>query len=296
MNGVVVSGGLCPGLNCIIHELTKHHKSKNIIGFIGGYKGIYDRNYSALKESDTMGYRNKGGCFIKSSRVDFDSSKLADNINEIGIHKLYVIGGNGSLSGAHLLARSLTNTKVVGIPKTIDNDIPGIEYSFGFFSAVEKTRACIESIETECEVYNAIGIVQVMGRQSGFIAHYSSLSSGNVDITLLPEEPFNLIQFVENVRSVYAKKRRCLIVVSEGLGKNIGEVLYQTLRLEFPAVPFKYLDPSYYVRTTNPCSYDIVHCCTLAYNAFVCSKSDVCVSKDALVPLSDIYAKTKYLY
>ena len=297
MNAIVTSGGLCPGLNCVVHELTKNHRSKNIIGFIKGYKGLLNKQYITLDTDYTSRYRNTGGCLLGSSRVDFDCDMISNAITDMNIDKLYVVGGNGSLSGAHTLAQTLRNrTQVVGIPTTIDNDIPHVEASFGFHSALVKTLEAINSIEIECNAYDAIGIVQVMGRDSGFIGHYSSVCHGNVDITLVPENKLNMTKFLDDVENIYDKKQKCLIVVSEGVSKNIGEQLYNTLKLHFSNVAFKYIDPSYIVRTVEPCAYDLLYCTNLAKEAYKCKETDVCVTNDGCVPLEKIYNKTKYLY
>jgi len=204
---IVTCGGLCPGLNNVIREITKTlHQSYGIDGTVygiqGGYRGFYDKAKHLqpviLTPELVENIHHNGGTCLGSSRGGFDLDKIINFLEEKKVCQLYVIGGDGTHRGAFkihegCMERGL-NISVAGIPKTIDNDIDYIDHSFGFSSAVEAAQYAIRSAKTEavCNLPNGIGIVKLMGRSAGFIAAHATMASSDVDLCLVPEVPIVL--------------------------------------------------------------------------------------------------------
>jgi len=304
VGAVVTCGGLCPGLNNVIrevvHSLIYLYGAKRIIGIRGGYNGFCDPTYKPmdLTPENTAECHHAGGTILASSRGGFDSEKIIAFLVKHGINQLYVIGGDGTHRGAYLLsqeciARGL-NISVVGIPKTIDNDVDLIDRSFGFQTSVEAAQDAIRSahIEAQCNMPNGVGIVKLMGRSSGFIAAHATLGSGDVDLCLLPEilieldGPNGCLPFL--MKRVQ-EKGYAVVVVAEGAGEEllgesaevdaggnrklpaIGEYLADKLRYYFAqygqVVTVKNIDPSYMIRSVPANASDAVYCMLLGQNA-----------------------------
>lgn len=186
---IVTCGGLCPGLNTVIRELTDclsfQYGVVDIFGIPQGYRGFYSKEWIPLTTEKVDNIHKMGGTVLGSSRGGFDLNKIVDSIVQHGIDQVYVIGGDGTIRGAAALSEECLRRKlqvtVASIPKTIDNDIPIIDKSFGFDTAVEEASKAIDAAHTEVSCFpNGIGIVKLMGRNSGFIALYASLSSREV--------------------------------------------------------------------------------------------------------------------
>lgn len=176
-------GGLCPGLNVVIRELVMclhyNYEVREIYGIKWGYKGCYtdvENNWLKLTPKVVTTVHKEGGTMLGSSRGGFDADKILDSFVQRGINQVYLIGGDGTHRGINALIKRAHERNVVisfaGIPKTIDNDIPLIDYSFGFNTSVEIASQMIDAAYTEAvSSYNGIGVVKLMGRYAGFIAH-----------------------------------------------------------------------------------------------------------------------------
>ena len=199
--GIVTCGGLCPGLNDVIRgivqELTEHYRVAHIYGFRNGYAGLTPKHRERVVELDLHAVRdinNDGGTILGSSRGDQDPGEMVDTLVELGIDVLFVIGGDGSMRGAMKLTSVIDerglDIAVIGIPKTIDNDLPYTDQSFGFQTAFAQATEFIASVFVESQAAeNGVGIVKLMGRHSGFIACYAALSNNDADFVLIPEVP-----------------------------------------------------------------------------------------------------------
>ncbi|KAL2928957.1 ATP-dependent 6-phosphofructokinase 3 [Bienertia sinuspersici] len=219
---IVTCGGLCPGLNTVIRELVcgldYMYGVKNILGIEGGYKGFYARNTIKLTPKIVDSIHKRGGTILGTSRGGYVTSKI-----------VYIIGGDGTQKGASVIYQEVRKrglkVAVVGIPKTIDNDIPIIDKSFGFDTAVEEAQRAINAAHTEAEsVENGIGLVKLMGRDSGFIAMFATLASRDVDCCLIPESPFYLEGpggLYEFISRRLRENGHMVIVVAEGAGEKL---------------------------------------------------------------------------
>ena len=288
---IVTCGGLCPGLNTVIRELyiTLHHKYgvKFVYGVKNGYKGFYSDNLVRLDDDIIRDIHHKGGSILGTSRGGTDVKKIVDSIAHRGISHLYAIGGNGTQKGLFEINKEIKKrglcVSVVGIPKTIDNDLCIIDKSFGFDTSVQEAQRAIQAAKVEIEAFNnAVGIVKVMGRNSGFIAMYSSLASKDVDCCLIPEIPFDIEYdhgVLHYIKECLHKKDKILIVVSEGAGqhyindpvnKNLNDFgiwLCEVVRSNVPNVCIKYIDPTYTIRAITPNASDSIYCTILAQSA-----------------------------
>ena len=202
--GIVTCGGLCPGLNDVIRALTfcsrDSYGVKRVLGFKYGYEGLVAKYYHypiELTTDNTDEIHEKGGTILKSSRGPQDTDEIINTLIHYGVNVLFTIGGDGTQRGARDIVegvkkRNLPNS-VIGIPKTIDNDVSLIQRSFGFETAVEATWDIITNAHSESKAYrNGVGLVKLMGRESGWIAASSTLSNSSVNFCLVPEVPFDL--------------------------------------------------------------------------------------------------------
>jgi 6-phosphofructokinase 1 len=304
--GIVTCGGLCPGLNDVIRtitlSLTWQYGVRNIFGFRYGYAGLSSNAPAPplLLTPDLVdGIHLKGGDILSSSRGPQDMDDMIDNLLELDIGVLFTIGGDGTLQGARELVKAIARRKlqisVIGVPKTIDNDISGIEQSFGFSTAVEATRAAIHSAHEEARgAWNGTGLVKLMGRDSGFIAAYATLANSDVNFCFVPEVPLVL----EGERGLLPalekrldRKHHAVIVVAEGAGSTLtqtpgdsktdasGNVLHEDIglllkhriveyfRRKQKPLSLKYIDPSYMIRSLPADSNDSAFCVMLGQNA-----------------------------
>ncbi|KAH7865992.1 hypothetical protein Vadar_013937 [Vaccinium darrowii] len=230
---IVTCGGLCPGINTVIREIVcgLHYMYgvNRFLGIEGGYRGFYSRNTIPLTPKDVNDIHKRGGTILGTSRGGHDTSKIVDSIQDRGINQVYIIGGDGTQKGASVIFEEIQRcglkVAVAGIPKTIDNDIPVIDKSFGFDTAVEEAQRAINAAHVEAESFeNGVGVVKLMGRFSGFIAMYATLASRDVDCCLIPESPF----YLEGPGGLfdYMEKRlkengHLVIVIAEGAGQEL---------------------------------------------------------------------------
>nr|ACG35405.1 6-phosphofructokinase 2 [Zea mays] len=303
---IVTCGGLCPGLNTVIRELVcglyDMYGVSSVVGIEGGYKGFYSKNTVALTPKSVNDIHKRGGTVLGTSRGGHDTAKIVDCLQDRGINQVYIIGGDGTQKGASVIYEEVRRRglkcSVVGVPKTIDNDIAVIDKSFGFDTAVEEAQRAINAAHVEAEsAENGIGVVKLMGRNSGFIAMYATLASRDVDCCLIPESPFylegkgGLLEFVERRLK---DNGHMVIVVAEGAGQDliarsmnfvdtqdasgnkllldVGLWLSQKIKDHFkkkPSFPItlKYIDPTYMIRAVRSNASDNVYCTLLAHSA-----------------------------
>jgi len=300
--GVVTCGGLCPGLNNVIRglvmELSENYGVTDIVGFRDGYRGLVDGQPPVPLTPDLVAdIHNRGGTILGTSRGSQDTDKIVSTLVRLGISVLMVIGGDGSLRGAQEIADVAdlrgVRLSVVGVPKTIDNDVPYIDHSFGFQTAFGRATDSIRAAHTEASsTPNGVGLVKLMGRHSGFIACYAALASHDVDFVLVPEVPFSLdgpTGFLECLRQRVQRHGHAVIVVAEGAGQelcvpdgsrdasgnarlaDVGQLLRQRITADFAAtgteLSLRYVDPGYAIRSVPANGYDAVYCLRLAQAA-----------------------------
>jgi 6-phosphofructokinase 1 len=300
--GIVTCGGLCPGLNDVIRalvlELTQHYGVTRIYGFRHGYQGMvagYGHPTVDLTPATVAGINEYGGTILGTSRGNQDPDAIVDCLEQLGVNILFVVGGDGSMRGAlgisEVIAARDRRIAVVGVPKTIDNDIPYIDQSFGFQTAFGKATEAIRAAQVEAQsVPGGVGLVQLMGRHSGFIACYAALANNDADYVLIPEVPVDVDAFLEHLRQRVARDRHAVVVVAEGAGQeylreqprrtdasgnvrlgDFGIYLRGRITEHFAAhareCNLKYVDPSYAIRSVPANPYDSVYCIRLAHSA-----------------------------
>lgn len=239
--GVLTGGGDCPGLNAVIRAVTKDalHHGFEVIGICDGYLGLIENRTRRLGADEVAGIVSEGGTILGSSNkanpfqfaVGKDDSgrpimrdvseKALATIRDNGIDALAVIGGDGTMTIAKLLA-DRSGTPIVGIPKTIDNDLYGTELTFGFLTAVSIATEALDRVHTTAQSHQRAMVVEVMGRNAGWIALYAGIA-GSADVILLPEIPFNFETIARTVRERSARGRCTIICVSEGARPLGGE-------------------------------------------------------------------------
>lgn len=300
--GIVTCGGLCPGLNNVIKGLvtvlSQEYGSTSITGFMYGYQGLlktsqYKPVELTVQMVDTI--HRDGGTILGSSRENQDTIELVDTLVRLNIDMLFCVGGDGTQRGAADLVDEIKKRNlpisIIGIPKTIDNDLRFVEKTFGFETAVHTASEVITSAHNEAEgADNGIAIVKLMGRDSGFIAASATLANSVVDFCLIPEIEFTLDELCKAVKRRLDLAHHAVIVVAEGAGQtlfsglpttkdaagnilkhDIGSLLKDELSKYFKKndqkVSIKYLDPSYHIRSVAAIANDAIFCYLLAENA-----------------------------
>lgn len=220
---VITSGGDASGMNATIRAVTRYaiHKELEVYGFYEGYKGLIDNSFKVLDVSSVGGIIDRGGTFLYSARSErfrcSEGQKEAiESLKKNNIEGLIVIGGDGSFKGAHDLHKQ--GIQVVGIPATIDNDIPGTDYSIGFDSTLNVIIDLISKIRDTAYSHDRIFVIEVMGRNSGLIAINTGLACG-ADFILVPERKVDLISIADDIKENRKDKRHTLIVVAEGAAR-----------------------------------------------------------------------------
>lgn len=338
---IVTCGGLCPGINNVIRSIVMQ------LYYRYGVKKIYGMRYGFMGFIPKFGYEpymltpdlvhdihSKGGSILSSSRGRQDIGEIVDCLERKDISLLFTIGGDGTLRGAQAIYNEIEkrglHISVIGVPKTIDNDISYVEKTFGLETAFSIAGKAIKSAHTEAiGAPNGIGLVKVMGRMSGFIAANAALALNEVNFVLVPEIPFNL----EGPRGLFTQlekrlqnKSHAVIVIAEGAGQDIiknkatetdasgnirlgdiGIFLKSSIKEHFKKkvglpVNVKYIDPSYLVRSVPANAHDAIFCLQLAQNAVhagMAGKTGMIVGiwngKFTHVPLSLVTAGNKYL-
>ncbi|PKI75970.1 hypothetical protein CRG98_003628 [Punica granatum] len=259
----------------------------SVLGIEGGYRGFYARNTIPLTPKVVNDIHKRGGTILGTSRGGHITSKIVDSIEDRGINQVYIIGGDGTQKGAAVIFEEIRKrglkVAVVGIPKTIDNDIPVIDKSFGFDTAVEEAQRSINAAHVESEsIENGIGVVKLMGRHSGFIAMYATLASRDVDCCLIPESPFYLEGpggLFEYIEKRLKENGHMVIVIAEGAGQELLSKIMRKMD-EADASGNKLLqdvglwishrikvDPTYMIRAIPSNASDNVYCTLLAHSA-----------------------------
>ena len=303
--GIVTCGGLCPGLNDVIRAIVMclwyHYGVRNISGIRYGYRGFLEEcglPEMTLSPEVVRDVHHTGGTMLGSSRGYGDRvEQIVNSIERMGLNMLFTIGGDGTQKGALNISREVRRrgleVAVVGIPKTIDNDLSYVQRSFGFETAVSRAVEAVASAHIEAEgAIKGVGLVKVMGRQSGFIAAHTALAINDVNYVLIPEVPFDLDG--DNGLLAYLEQRldrrdHAVILVAEGAGQDllaascgtdasgnpklsdIGLFLKEQINDYFRGksidINLKYIDPSYIIRSAPANPNDSVYCTRLATNA-----------------------------
>jgi 6-phosphofructokinase 1 len=303
---IVTCGGLCPGLNDVIaglvRTLTYHYRVRRIVGIRNGYQGFvpsYGHDVVDLTPESVRDIATDGGTVLGTSRGPQDPEEIVDCLERLHVNVLFVVGGDGSMRGAMQIAREVAERglliAVVGIPKTIDNDIPYIDQSFGFQTAFSLASDAIRAAQVEAKsTANGIGLVKLMGRHSGFIACYAALARSGADAVLIPEVPFALDGehgLLAHVRRRVSERGHAVVVVAEGAGQellgghesdardasgnaklhDIGPWLRRRIGDHFSdagiETSIRYIDPSYAIRSVPANPYDSVYCVRLSQAA-----------------------------
>ncbi len=240
--GVLTAGGDCPGLNGVLRGLVKaaaFNHEMQVVGFLDGYAGMLNDRTMRLDLETVSGILSRGGTILGSSNRDDpfrvpvgsgDALSFADRsedalrvFDRYGLQMLIVIGGDGSLTIAHQLAQK--GLPVIGIPKTIDNDLAATDVSFGFDTALETATDALDKLHTTAQSHHRIMVLEVMGRYAGWIALQAGLAGGG-DVILLPEIPFRVDQVVAAIKErSFHGRRYTLIVISEGARTETGEMV-----------------------------------------------------------------------
>ena len=217
--GILTGGGDCPGLNAVIRAVVRKghfHYNDEFVGFMEGWRGLLEDKTMPLDLSTVGGILPRGGTILRTSRTN--PAKRSDGIqtclDALRRHKvdaLVAIGGDDTLSVAQKLFEK--GAHVVGVPKTIDNDLAGTDYTFGFDTAVNVATSAIDRVHTTAEAHNRVMVVEVMGRDAGWIAIYSGIAGG-ADVILIPEQPFDIEKVAETIRLRHARGRYFSIVVA----------------------------------------------------------------------------------
>lgn len=316
---IATCGGICPGLNNVIRAVVRcfwyRYNVRRISGIRFGYQGLLENSPYPLMTLDpdvVDEIQEKGGTILGSSRGGGERvEEIVDSLERLNINILITIGGDGTLRGAWEVAEEIKkrNLKiaVIGVPKTIDNDLSFIQVSFGFDTAVTAAVPSVRGAHTEAKAsVNGIGLVKVMGRESGFIAAHTALAQSDVNFCLIPENPFDLggpNGLLSHLRKRILDRGHAVILVAEGAGQNlvsqtgekdasgnvkfadIGVFLKDEIKSYFKRekieVNVKYIDPSYIIRSAPANPNDSIYCSRLgahAVHAAMCGKTQALIS------------------
>ncbi len=304
--GIVTCGGLCPGLNDVIRSIVmtlwEHYGVRRVSGFRYGYRGMVadsPHTLMPLGPREVASIHRHGGTILGSARgAGNRTGEIVDTLVRHKVNVLFTIGGDGTQRGALKLTEEIEQRKlpiaVVGIPKTIDNDLSFVERSFGFETAVAEAVRAVYGAHTEAQdALRGVGIVKLMGRESGFIAAHAALASNVADIVLLPEIPFDIEGprgLLQHLGKLLTRQGYATIVVAEGAGQkyvsaagtdaggnkklgDIGVYLKERIAQHFEdpdhggEVGIKYIDPSYTIRSHAANPADSIYCARLGSNA-----------------------------
>jgi 6-phosphofructokinase 1 len=317
---VITCGGICPGLNDVIRSITltaiESYGVKEVWGFRFGFAGLSKNSPlppQRLTPDTIRNIQDSPGTVLGSSRGPQDAQDMVNTLLKYEINMLFTIGGEGTIQGASLIAEEIKrrNLKisVIGIPKTIDNDISWIERSFGFATAVEAAKEVLNAAHAEAtSAFNGVGLVKLMGRHSGFIAAHATLATANVNFCLVPEVPFQLegeYGLLMALEKRLERRNHALIVVGEGAGqyliedgqeeldpsgnlklKDIGQFIQNRIKKHFSdrkiPLTIKYIDPSYTIRSLPANAVDSEFCVLLgqcAVHAAMAGKTSMVIGK-----------------
>lgn len=304
---IVTCGGLCPGINDVIRaifmELFYRYGVKNVVGIKYGFQGLipkFGHQAMELKPDIVKDIHTSGGSILSSSRGMQDPAEMVNTLKRMNVDILFCIGGDGTMRAARFIAEEVTkrklNISVIGIPKTIDNDLNLIQKTFGFDTAISEAVKVIQCSHVEAQgAPMGIGLVKIMGRQSGHIAAGAALAQGDVNFVLIPEVPFDLEGengFLKNLEKRLKKSGHCVILVAEGAGQELfhkdngvvekdasGNIKLLDIGLFLKAkieeyfkktgleINLKYIDPSYTIRSVPANASDSIYCGALGQYA-----------------------------
>lgn len=301
---IVTCGGLCPGINDVIRAVVMdayhHYHVASVIGIRYGLQGFipkYGHDIVELTPKNVTNFHVFGGTELGSSRGPQAADEIVDALERMNVGVLFMIGGDGTMKAAANIVKEIrarnSRISVIGIPKTIDNDINFVGQSFGFDTAVEKATEAIACAHVEAVgAYNGIGIVKLMGRESGFIAAQATLALKEVNFVLVPESPFCLDGpggLLEQLENRLRTRHHAVIVVAEGAGQHLCEasgrtdasgnpvlcdictILMARIKEHFKSrsmeATIKFIDPSYIIRSVPANANDRVYCGFLGQNA-----------------------------
>jgi 6-phosphofructokinase 1 len=300
---IVTCGGLCPGINDVIRSVTMtlyyRYGVKNVLGIPYGLRGLnpaFGHEPILLAPDYVKDITCIGGSILSTSRGPQDATVMVDYLERLEINILFCVGGDGTMRAAEKLTAEITSRHlkiaVVGIPKTIDNDLNLIEKSFGFDTAIDKTVEAVRSAHVEAKgALNGIGLVKIMGRLSGYITATAALAQGDANFVLIPEVPFDLEGdqgFLKALEARIQARGHAVILVAEGAGQNllqenhfaketdasgnirlhdIGIFLKQAIESHFRKISMeinlKYIEPSYLIRSVPANASDSIYCSSL---------------------------------
>ena len=334
--GILTSGGDCQGLNAAIRGVAKalyrefKNKELEIYGIQDGYGGLIYGNYKIMKENDFSGILTLGGTILGTSRQPFKQMRKADensvdkvemmkaNYKKMGLDCLVVLGGNGTHKTANLLSQEGLN--VIGLPKTIDNDIWGTDMTFGFYSAVDIATDVIDRIHTTATSHGRIFIIELMGHKAGWLTLYAGIAGG-ADVILIPEIPYNIDRIIEELdRREKKGKKFSIIAVAEG-AMSVEESKMKKKEFKakraaesYPSISYRIADeiqakseheirvcvPGHFQRGGSPSAYDRVLATRLGTRAAQSIKNGkfgymmaLINNKITPVPLSEVAGKLK---
>ena len=313
---IVTCGGLCPGLNNVIRsaflELHHNYGIREVLGIRHGFQGLTAQGEPPLVLTPELveDIHREGGTLLSSSRGKQDAAAMVDFLAQRQVGILICVGGDGTQRGSHALAAEAARRRlplaVVGVPKTIDNDIQYVRQTFGYFSAIESARDVLDGAHCESKgAPNGIGLVKLMGRDSGFIAAGAAVASQEVNFVLIPEIPLRLDGpggFLAAIERRMLQRRHAVVVVAEGVGQDLmervdagdksghrrngdgGPYLRDRILDHFRSrgleVNLKYIDPSYVIRSVPANSQDAWLCdgfARHAVHAAMAGKTDLIV-------------------
>ncbi|MCL2488014.1 MAG: ATP-dependent 6-phosphofructokinase [Oscillospiraceae bacterium] len=332
--GILTSGGDSPGLNAAIRGVTKtlyrRMPDAEMVGIIGGYTGLLEKQYREMKPEDFYGIMNLGGTILRTTRQPFKSmrdeeepglakiDKIVANARELGLDCVIALGGNGTHKTANLLAQH--GLKVVALPKTIDNDIWGTDETFGFHTATELGVEVVDRIYTTAASHSRVIVVEIMGNKFGWLALAVGLGSG-AEVIVLPEIPYNIDKISETIfRRAERGRSYSVVIVAEGAysvaeaGIKAKERVARRQSLGFSAVSAKLakeiqeatgiesraMVPGHYLRGGAPSAYDRI--LTTQFGTYaanlICEGSfgTTVAKKDGKIthnPLAEVAGKTK---
>lgn len=317
---IVTCGGLCPGINDVIRsivmELYYRYGVQNIIGIRYGFQGLIPRfkhEVMELTPDEVDDIHTQGGSILSSSRGNQDIAEMVTVLKRMNVDILFCIGGDGTMRAAERIAKEIESRglyiSVIGIPKTIDNDLNLIDKTFGFDTAISEAVKAIQCAHVEAKgAPNGIGLVKLMGRRSGHIAVHAALAQNDANFVLIPEVPFDLEGekgFLRALEERLRKRKHCVILVAEGAGQDliphnthetgydasgnlklldIGIFLKESIETYFKKIGMeinlKYIDPSYMIRSVPANASDSIYCAALgqyAVHAGMSGKTDMLV-------------------
>ena len=269
--GVLTSGGDAPGMNAAIRAVTRSaiYNGMKVMGIYRGYEGLINGEIKELTTESVSNTIQRGGTILKTARsVEFTTvegrKKAFDNLQEFGIDALIVIGGNGSLAGAQVLAQEY-DLPVIGLPGTIDNDLYGTDSTIGYDTALNTIVECVDKIRDTATSHDRIFFVEVMGRDAGFLAQNSAIASG-AEAAIIPEDQTDVDQLANFISRGFRKSKSSSIVIVSESKKDGGAMYYaDRVRREYPQYDVRVTILGHLQRGGTPTAYDRILASRLGY-------------------------------